>query len=108
MPSNTSVMAVVKDAQRVDELGRAYDDAIELAQKALRGEALPPWQLELARAVIATWAKVRQTDNARAALNFMMSRHLAVDKGELATFVMEVAPQDAIAGALTKRANGAT
>jgi hypothetical protein len=77
---NGSVVADVVDERRVEALAKAYDLAIRVVTDYLSGKDVPDKRVEVARITIAQWSKVRQTDNARAALNFMVRRHAA---GEL-------------------------
>lgn len=65
----------VKDVRRVNALGTTYDAAIKIVNDYLAGKEVDPGRVEVARIMVAQWSKVRQTDNARAALNFMMQRH---------------------------------
>lgn len=105
------VLSIVADARRVEALGKVYDIAIELIQRKLKGDInVLESDFDAAVRLVGQWAKVRQTDNARAALNFMMSRHLAQDPNDLRTMVVEVMePGNAVAGALVqRRKNGVT
>lgn len=68
------------DSRRVEALAKAYDIAIKLIKDYLEGKDISEERVEVARITVTQWSRVRQTDNARAALNFMMERQLATAK----------------------------
>lgn len=78
--ANKGIALEIVDERRVEALGATYDLAIKIVKDYLGGKDIPENQVEVARIMVAQWSKVRQTDNARAALSFMMERHMAASK----------------------------
>jgi hypothetical protein len=78
--AKSSVVSEVIDLRRVDAMGAVYDVAMPLIKDYLAGKDVPEARVEVARVMVAQFVKLRQTDNARAALNFMMSRQIGMSR----------------------------